>query len=74
MSSKTCRYCGQKNLRWGITQEGWRLFDKRHNLHECRPYFQKNIQWAFWNEGLVKVKLWWAYISFLNREHWGIGW
>lgn len=33
---KTCRNCGEKNLKWGKHQGGWRLFTKKgHKLHQC---------------------------------------
>lgn len=33
--NKICRYCGQDNLRWGETEEGWRLFTFELKRHIC---------------------------------------
>lgn len=31
----TCKKCGIKNLHWGITTAGWRLYDGNGVMHSC---------------------------------------
>lgn len=31
----TCRYCGTKNLTWGMVDGKWRLFNKK-GIHKCK--------------------------------------
>lgn len=33
--TKTCKYCGKKNLVWGQLHGKWRLFDKKE-VHSCK--------------------------------------
>lgn len=33
-----CRYCLAGPLYWGETAKGWRLFESRGKLHECKEY------------------------------------
>lgn len=32
----TCKYCGKDNLKWNMTDKGWRLFDNCEQ-HRCHP-------------------------------------
>lgn len=36
VKTKSCRYCGKKNLTWGQVNGKWRLFDGA-TLHSCTP-------------------------------------
>ena len=31
----TCNHCGECNLHWGDTGQGWRLFDDEQKMHSC---------------------------------------
>lgn len=31
----TCKYCNVAGFEWRKTEQGWRLFDKNNNVHEC---------------------------------------
>jgi hypothetical protein len=32
---KSCRYCGQHELRWGKHEKKWRLFARDGSVHAC---------------------------------------
>lgn len=36
--TKTCKYCGENNLMWGLYYEDWRLFNSDGDLHRCLVY------------------------------------
>lgn len=40
-STKECMHCGQRGLKWTLTDEGWRLY-KDDEMHNCPQY--KRIQ------------------------------
>ena len=33
----TCKRCGETNLNWVETDDGWRLFDEFGDRHVCEP-------------------------------------
>ena len=39
---KTCRYCGQENLRWGKKAMQYRLVDTEGKTHNCSNYKNRN--------------------------------
>lgn len=38
----TCKFCGEKELLWGETPAGWRLFNSKGEVHSCSRF--KNIK------------------------------
>lgn len=68
---KQCRYCKKMGLHWRNTLEGWRLAESSGFIHECKQYWDIELLHKSW---LIKLKLYFAYLRYLNREHWGIGW
>ena len=43
-SFKICRQCGLGGLHWqkSKTSGGWRLYDKKNEIHNCSKKFKKN--------------------------------
>lgn len=40
--NKQCSYCGRRELHWGLTNRGWRLFNDREEMHSCSKYLEEN--------------------------------
>ena len=38
--TKTCRYCGEGGMVWGMTTKGWRLHDDK-GIHVCEAFGAK---------------------------------
>lgn len=34
----TCKYCGEKELKWEHVGYGWRLFCRDDAIHDCKTY------------------------------------
>lgn len=37
-TTKTCKWCGQKELYWKDTEHGWRLATIDGTIHTCKEY------------------------------------
>jgi len=35
-----CKYCGTGNLLWEEFETGWRLVDRKNEIHICESYFE----------------------------------
>jgi len=33
-----CKYCGADQFDWVNTERGWRLADRKGNVHSCKKY------------------------------------
>ena len=48
-ASKTCKYCGQKDLYWDVFNGKWKLFDG-DVPHHCYPLIEKPVTWVPTND------------------------